>query len=129
MKLIPQKSVLFKWLFTAVLILGFFTFSGFTIQTTNRFNKPDITLVTGNVTKTSRSISYKAASKIGNQPASSGLIPGYCNFQILSLLHSWEACIEIKQSSRLFITIKAFKNFSFIRAYCLASGDDLPFIA
>jgi hypothetical protein len=127
MKLIQVKSVLSKWLLTAILILGFFTFSGLTIQIASQVNKPGSTLVAGTVKKTSRSISYKAALKAVNKCVVSDLISRYSSIQILSFLHNQEADIEIKQASKLFVPKKKIRNFFVIRNYCPSSGDDLPF--
>lgn len=127
MKSIPVKSVLSKWLLTAILILGFFTFSGLTIQIANRFNKPDTTLVAGAVKKTSRSISYKVALKPANQYVFPDLISGYHSMQILSFLHNQKTDIEIKQASSLFVPNKQIRNLFFIGTYYPPSGDDHPF--
>ena len=52
-----------KWLFAALLILSFFTFSGFTSQTQSNSNKPKTTLITTSNLQLEKSISYKRALK------------------------------------------------------------------
>jgi hypothetical protein len=128
MKSVPIKSVLSKWLLTAILILGFFTFSGLTIQIASRLNKPDTTLITVSVHKASRSISYKAALKAANQYVFPDLIFGYQSMQILSFLHSQEADIEIKKASSLFVPNKQIRNPFLIRASRPSFSDGLTFI-
>lgn len=52
-----------KWLFAALLILSFFTFSGFTSQAQINSNKPKTTLITTSNLQLEKSISYKRALK------------------------------------------------------------------
>lgn len=127
MKFSPVKSVLSKWLLAAVLVLGFFTFSGLTIQTTNWLDKPDTTLVAGFVNKVSRSISYNAALKAANKSGLSNLTSQLLSLRALSFLHSRETDIAVKQTARLFISIKRVKYLFFIRTYS-SSDDSFPFI-
>ncbi|MFC0518269.1 hypothetical protein ACFFGT_28910 [Mucilaginibacter angelicae] len=127
MKFNPVKSVVSKWLLTAVLVLGFFTFSGLTIQIPNRLDKPGITLTGGFADKVSRSISYNAALKAANQWGLSNLTSQLLSLQALSFLHSREADIGVKQTSRLFISNNQVKYPFFVRTY--SPGDDsLSFI-
>jgi len=126
MKFNPVKSFLSKWLLTAILILGFFTFSGLNIQIANRFNTADTTLVTLSGNKVSRSISYKAALKVARRD--SQLNSQFSNLQALSLLHSRETDIDIKQLSSQFISNKQISNPFFIRSYRSKSDDSDPFI-
>ncbi|HEX8022564.1 hypothetical protein [Mucilaginibacter sp.] len=129
MKLIPVKSVLSKWLLTAIVLLGFFTFSGLTIQTPYRFSKPPTTLVASYANGTSKSISYNTTLKGVNRNTLSTLISGACNLLALSFLHSSEAKNMAKQTSWLFIPNKQIKYLFFIRAFGSDSADDsYPFI-
>lgn len=52
-----------KWLFAALLILSFFTFSGFTSPAQINSNKPKTTLITTSNLQLEKSISYKRALK------------------------------------------------------------------
>jgi hypothetical protein len=124
MKLIPVKSVLSKWLLTAIVLLGFFTFSGLTIQTPYRFSKPHTTLVASYPNRTSKSISYNTTLKGVNRNTLSTLISGACNLQALSFLHSLEVKTMAKQTARLFIPSKQIKYLFFIRAFGTDSTGD-----
>ncbi|WP_121810348.1 hypothetical protein [Mucilaginibacter kameinonensis] len=126
MKFNPVKSFLSKWLLTAILILGFFTFSGLNIQIANRFNKADTTLVAVSRNQSSRSISYKAALKVARRD--SQLHSQFSNLQSLSLLHSREIDIDIKQLFILFMSNKPVKTLFFIRTYHSSADDGHSFI-
>jgi hypothetical protein len=124
MKLIPVKSVLSKWLLTAIVLLGFFTFSGLIIQTPNNVDKPHTTLVAGYANRISKSISYNNTLKGINRNTHSNLIPGDCSLLALSSLHSRHAQTMVKQTSRLFIPNKQIKYLSFIRIFNSDLADD-----
>jgi uncharacterized MnhB-related membrane protein len=124
MKFSPVKSVISKWLLTAIVVFGFFTFSGLTIQTTNRFIKPDTTLVAGFVNRVSKSISYSAVLKVTNRSCLSNLTSQLLSLRALSFLHSREADIAITQASGLFILNKQVGYLFFIRTYSPGPGDD-----
>lgn len=124
MKFGPVKSLLSKWLLTAIVILGFFTFSGLTIQTTSKVALPDTTLVAGFVNKASKSLSYKAALQAANRNNRSTLISRDTSLPALSFLHSLEADISIKQTSKLFMPGKLVKRALFNKAFNSDSGDD-----
>ncbi|WPV02396.1 hypothetical protein SNE26_11475 [Mucilaginibacter sp. cycad4] len=129
MKFRPVKSVLSKWLLTAIVILGFFTFSGIIIQTTNKVVPPDTTLVAGFANRASKSLSYKAALGTANRSNLSTLISRVISLPALSFLHSLEADISIKQTSKLFIPGGPIKRFLFNKNFNPVSGDDSnPFI-
>jgi len=129
MKSIPLKSVLSKWLLTAVLILGFFTFSGGTIQTPNRFDKPHTTLVAGYTNRISKSILYNATLKGVNRNTISALISGTCSLLALSFLHSLQTHTVVKQALWLFIPNNQIKYHSYIKAFGSDSADDsYPFV-
>lgn len=123
MKFSPVENVLSKWLLTAIVILGFFTFSGLTIQTT-KAALPDTTLIAGFVSRISKSLSYKAALKAAKRNNRSILISGDISLPALSFLHSLEADISIKQTSKLFIPGRLNKRALFSKAFNLNLGDD-----
>ena len=50
-----------KWLFAVLLLLSFFTFSGFIAQSQTRFNKPQNTLIVSSNSRLFKSIDYKRA--------------------------------------------------------------------
>lgn len=52
------KNAFSKWLFAAVLLLSFFTFSGVVVQTQIKFDKPQTTLVVNANTRVIKSINY-----------------------------------------------------------------------
>ncbi|WP_413667656.1 hypothetical protein ACEN9X_24660 [Mucilaginibacter sp. Mucisp86] len=124
MKLIPVKSVLSKWLLTAIILLGFFTFSGPAIQTSNRFDKPHTTLVAGYTNRISKSILYSATLKGVNRNTISALISGTCSLLALSFLHSLQTHTVVKQTSWLFIPNNQIKYHSFIKVFGSDSADD-----
>lgn len=124
MKLIPGKSVLSKWLITAIVLLSFFTFSGLTIQTPNNVDKPRTTLVAGYVNRISKSISYSATLKGLNRNTLSALISGTCSLLALSCSHSRHAQVMAKQTARLFMPNKQIKYLFFIRDFGTDSTDD-----
>ncbi len=105
-------------------MLGFFTFSGFAIQTTNKVALPDTTLFVGFVNKASKSLPYKAALQAANRNNRSTLIFRNISLPALSFLHSLEADISIKQTSKLFIPGKLVKRALFNKAFNPDSGDD-----
>ncbi|WP_091167705.1 hypothetical protein ACQ86K_11425 [Mucilaginibacter sp. P19] len=119
----PVKSVLSKWLLTAMVMLCFFTFSGLTIQTTNKAALPDTTLVAGFVNRVSKSLSYKAAVKTAKRNNCSTLISGDISLPALSFLHSLEADISIKKTSKLFIPGRLVKRALFNQAFKPDLGD------
>jgi hypothetical protein len=55
------KKAYSKWLFSLVLLLSFFAFSGFIAPTQIKLVKPQTTLVIGGATELSKSITYKRA--------------------------------------------------------------------
>lgn len=55
------RNIYSKWLFAALLILSFFTFSDFTAQTRTSLNKPQTTLVVNSSLRQFKSINYKRA--------------------------------------------------------------------
>ena len=58
----PNHQNLFsKWLFAAVLLLSFFNFSGFVVQTQQKPNAPQTTWVQSNQNQVVKSIAYKRA--------------------------------------------------------------------
>jgi hypothetical protein len=123
MKLIPAKSALSKWLLTAIVLLGFFTFSGLTAQIPNRFDKPHTTLVAGYANSVFKSISYTVALNGINRNAHSDLIPGACSLLTLSFLHSRQAQTMVKQTAKLLIPNKQIKYLSLIRTFSSDPAD------
>jgi hypothetical protein len=63
MKSTRYKNLVSKWLFTAFLILSFFTFSGLISQIQTNPGKPQTTLITVSNPQLTRSLSYKRALK------------------------------------------------------------------
>jgi hypothetical protein len=124
MKWVPVKIILSKWLVIGIILLGFFTFSGLTIQIPKRLDKPCTTLVAGYANKASKSIPYSAALKGVNRIALSILISGVCSLLALSFLHSRQAQTMLAQASTLFITNKQIKYIFFISAYSNGLVDD-----
>jgi hypothetical protein len=55
------RSTYSKWLFAALSLLSFFTFSGFIAQTKTTLNKPQTTLVVSSSLRQFKSINYKRA--------------------------------------------------------------------
>ena len=55
------KNSISKWLFAVILLLSFFTFSGFVSQTKITLNKPQTTLVVNSNSGQLKSINYKRA--------------------------------------------------------------------
>lgn len=104
-------------------MLGFFNFSGFTIQTTSKAALPDTTLVAGFVNRVSKSLSYKAAFKAAKRNNRSTLISRDISLPALSFLHSLEADISIKQTSKLFMPGKLVKRALFNQAFKPDLGD------
>ncbi|SDG98754.1 hypothetical protein SAMN05192573_10622 [Mucilaginibacter gossypii] len=104
-------------------MLCFFTFSGLTIQTTNKAALPDTTLVAGFVNRVSKSLSYKAAVKTAKRNNCSTLISGDISLPALSFLHSLEADISIKKTSKLFIPGRLVKRALFNQAFKPDLGD------
>ena len=124
MKFSPVKSVLSKWLLTAMVMLCFFTFSGLTAQTADKVALSDTTLVVSFVNRVSKSLSYKAALKAAKRNNCSTLISGDISLPALCFLHSLEADMSIKQTSKLFIPGKLVKRALFNKVFNLNLGDD-----
>lgn len=123
MKFCPVKSVLSKWLLTAIIIPGFFTFSGLTAQTANKIALPDTTLVVSFVNRVSKSLSYKAALKTAKRNNRSTFISGDSCPAALSFLHSRKADVNIKQTSKLFIPGRLNKQALFNKDFNPDLGD------
>jgi len=115
--------MLSKWLLTAIIIPGFFTFLGLTAQTANKVALPDTALVASFVNRVSKSLSYKAALQAAKQNNRSTFISGDSCPAALSFLHSRKTDVNIKQTSKLFIRGRLNKQALFNKDFNPDLGD------
>ena len=101
MKCINYKNAISKWLFAVVLILSFFTFSGFVVQSQTTFNKPKTTLTLSSNSRFFKSIDYKRAlvSSHPKAPVVSTLINR-------ELLYSQRVKIQITELTKSYIPLQ-----------------------
>jgi hypothetical protein len=92
------KNSISKWLFAVILLLSFFTFSGFVAQTEPTLNKPQTTLVVNSNSGPFKSINYKRAliASHSKDPVAPILID-------LSRLYSQQVKIQITELTQSYI--------------------------
>ena len=95
------KNSISKWLFAVVLLLSFFTFSGFVVQTKTTLDKPETTLVVNSKSWSFKSINYKRAlvSSHPKTPVVSTLINR-------ELLYSQRVKIQITELIKSYIPLQ-----------------------
>lgn len=99
------KGILSKWLFTVMVVLSFFTFSGFVSPSTVKITAPNTTLIVKNTGKPVKSVYYRLSIKVNahegrfNLSSSNQLIR-------LSYSHTQKAQLAAKQTSKLVLNNK-----------------------
>lgn len=95
------KNPISKWLFAVVLLLSFFTFSGFVAQSKSTLNKPQTTLVVTQSLRPFKSIDYKRAliALHSKDPVAPILID-------LSRLYSRQIKIQITELTKSYIPLQ-----------------------
>jgi hypothetical protein len=125
MKIRSLKSILSKWLFTAMVVLSFFTFSGFVSPSTIKIAAPSTTLVAKSTGGFVKSVCYRLRSKLAANKVWFNRCP-VNDFAKLSYTHTKQVLLLVKQ------TAKPVANNAMIRFYraaiypqTLADGTDL----
>jgi hypothetical protein len=92
------KNVFLKYLFAVIILLSFFTFSGFVAQSKTTLNKPQITLVVNSSLRPFKSINYKRA--IVSLSSKDPVIPILID---ISRLYSQQVKIQITELTQSYI--------------------------
>lgn len=110
-----------KWLFTGVLFLSFFTFSGVVGRVQTTTGRPEITLVVSSKTKQGKSIGYKRALIIPYSRHNA--LPDFIG---ISFFHSQQAKVYLAGLSSSFISIGT-GLFYRPKTACQITGDEPVF--